>query len=151
MAVLPDSEYLDYLTFRVRKLTRGETYSGETGMNEFGLVILGGSCSVESSSGTWSKLGGRRHVFDGLPYALYLPIRCSCSVKAERDCEDPGIVAELYKKFEDFRKAYDEDGLRVEDFDNYGATQRTLRQFLGGYDDLVKMIRDRMVLNPDAK
>lgn len=58
-------------------------------------------------------------------------------------------VDELRAKFDDFRKAYDADGMTVAEFDGYGATRRTLRQFIGGYAELCQMIRDVMVPNPD--
>jgi transaldolase len=64
---------------------------------------------------------------------------------------DERIFAELNENFTDFRKAYDEDGLTVEQFAAYGPTQRTLRQFLGAYDHVVHLIRDRMVPDPDKK
>jgi transaldolase len=63
---------------------------------------------------------------------------------------DPAIVDELSGKFEDFRRAYDEKGMRPPEFDTYGATRRTLRQFCKAVDDLIVMIRDRMIANPDA-
>ncbi len=62
---------------------------------------------------------------------------------------DPAIVKELSKKFVDFRRAYEPDGMKPEEFDSYGATARTLRQFIGGYDELCRIIRDLMVPNPD--
>jgi len=65
------------------------------------------------------------------------------------DPVDPRIVRELHSKFGEFRKAYDVDGLSVEGFDGYGATRRTLRQFIGGYAELCQMIREEMVPNPD--
>jgi transaldolase len=65
------------------------------------------------------------------------------------DPVDPRIIDELRAKFEDFRKAYDADGMTVAEFDDYGATRRTLRQFIGGYAELCQMIRDVMVPNPD--
>ena len=55
---------------------------------------------------------------------------------------DPNIVAELYRKFPDFRTAYDADGLSVEDFDRYGATVRTLRMFIASYCELLALVRD---------
>jgi transaldolase len=64
---------------------------------------------------------------------------------------DLAIFDELYENFEDFRKGYDEDGLAIPGFDSYGPTCRTLRQFLGAYDHLVQLIRDRMVPDPDRK
>jgi transaldolase len=63
---------------------------------------------------------------------------------------DPAIVAELEGKFAEFRKAYDENGMSVAEFDGYGATRRTLRQFCKATDDLVALIRDTMIPNPDA-
>ena len=63
---------------------------------------------------------------------------------------DPHIVDELYRKFADFRRAYDEDGMTVDEFDDYGATRRTLRHFLGGYNDFAKVIRDALLPNPDV-
>jgi transaldolase len=66
------------------------------------------------------------------------------------DPVDPGIVAELEKKFVDFRRAYDEKGMKPEEFDEYGATRRTLRQFCKATDDLVSLVRDFMIPNPDA-
>lgn len=64
---------------------------------------------------------------------------------------DPNIIAELERKFGDFRRAYEPDGLTPAEFDSFGATRRTLLQFLAGYDDLVRVLRNRMIPNPDAK
>jgi transaldolase len=62
----------------------------------------------------------------------------------------PLVVDDLYRRFADFRRAYDEDGLAVSDFDTFGPTRRTLRQFLGACDDLNHVIRDVMLPNPDV-
>ena len=62
---------------------------------------------------------------------------------------DPRTVEELERKFVDFRRAYDEKGMRVDEFDGYGATRRTLRQFCKATDDLVAIVRDMMIPNPD--
>ena len=59
------------------------------------------------------------------------------------------IINELNKKFDDFRKAYSENGIPVDLFDQYGATLRTLRQFLAGYEDLVGQIRELMLPKPE--
>jgi transaldolase len=60
------------------------------------------------------------------------------------------IVSELYRCFADFRRAYDVDGMTVDEFDGYGATLRTLRAFIASYQDLVATIRDYMLPNPDV-
>lgn len=62
---------------------------------------------------------------------------------------DPGIVAQL-ERFADFRASYAEQGQTVEQFDGFGATRRTLRQFIAAYDGVVKTVRDRMVPDPDT-
>ena len=62
---------------------------------------------------------------------------------------DPHIVDDLYSRFEDFRRAYDPDGLTVDQFDAFAPTRRTLRQFLGACDDLRALVRDIMIPNPD--
>jgi transaldolase len=68
------------------------------------------------------------------------------------DAVDPGIIAELYDRVPDFRKAYDEDGMTIDEFDTYGATVRTLRGFIASYHELTRVIReDFMLPNPDMK
>ncbi len=58
---------------------------------------------------------------------------------------DPNIIAELEKKFVDFRRAYDEKGMTVEEFDGFGATVRTLSQFCQATSNLVAKIQDMML------
>jgi transaldolase len=65
------------------------------------------------------------------------------------DPVDPRIVEDLYDNFEEFRKAYDEDGMTPAQFTEYGATARTLRQFLQANNDLESLVRDVTVPNPD--
>ncbi|HYL35244.1 MAG TPA: 5-deoxy-glucuronate isomerase [Bryobacteraceae bacterium] len=77
----------EYLEFQVRKLVPGERYEGLTGARELGIVVLGGTCSVETAGASWKNIGKRAHVFDGLPYAVYLPIATSFSVTAGSACE----------------------------------------------------------------
>ena len=57
----------------------------------------------------------------------------------------------MYEKFADFRRAIEPDGMTVEEFDGYGSTVRTLRAFTASYHDLVNLIRDIMLPNPDMK
>ena len=65
------------------------------------------------------------------------------------DPVDPRIVADLYDNFAEFRRAYDEDGLAPSEFTEYGATTRTLRQFLQANNDLESLVRDVLLPNPD--
>jgi len=63
----------------------------------------------------------------------------------------PEIIETLYDKFADFRRAYDADGLTLAEFDTFGPTVRTLRGFISAYHDLLAIVRDFMLPNPDVK
>ena len=59
------------------------------------------------------------------------------------------IVEDLSRRFADFRRAYNEDGLTVDEFDSYPPTVRTLRQFNAAAAELAAIVRDVMLPNPD--
>jgi transaldolase len=63
---------------------------------------------------------------------------------------DHEIVEVLLKKFEDFGRAFNDSGLAASEFDSYGPTVRTLRQFLEAGQELAVRVRDIMLPNPDA-
>ena len=63
---------------------------------------------------------------------------------------DAMVLSELRKKFPDFVKAFDEKGMTTPEFDAYGPTVRTLRQFIKGCHELSDLIRDFMIPNPDV-
>jgi transaldolase len=100
----------------------------------------------------WSQLIGGDIVLT-IPYEWQKLFNASDIVVKERiaDPVPEEIVEALYQKFEDFRRAYDEDGLTVDEFDSYGATVRTLRGFISSFHDLVAVMRDYMLPNPDVK
>lgn len=70
------------LNMEVRRLGRGETWTGHTGEHEAAIVLLGGRCAVTSDRGAWPSIGRRRDVFGGMPYALYLPRRTGFALSA---------------------------------------------------------------------
>ncbi|HLJ49305.1 MAG TPA: transaldolase family protein [Bryobacteraceae bacterium] len=100
----------------------------------------------------WSELIGGDVILT-IPYEWQVHFNNSDIEVKERmdDPVDPRIVDELYRKFPDFRRAYDENGLTPEDFDRFGATVRTLRTFIGSYRELEASIRDFMLPDPDKK
>jgi transaldolase len=63
---------------------------------------------------------------------------------------DPKIVEVMLRKFEDFGRAFNEGGLAISEFDSYGPTARTLRQFLEAGQELSVRVRDIVLPNPDA-
>lgn len=63
----------NHLNFMARTMKPGQNWIGDTGINEYLFVLLGGNFLAETSSGTWKTSNGRKDVFSGLPHALYLP------------------------------------------------------------------------------
>ena len=63
---------------------------------------------------------------------------------------DPKIIAALSKKVADFRRAYTEDGISIDEFNSFAPTRRTLRQFIAACGDLSSIVRDVLIPNPDA-
>jgi transaldolase len=64
---------------------------------------------------------------------------------------EPRVVDALLAHFADFRRAYTEDGLSVEEFNRFGPTRRTLRQFCAACGDLNAFVRDAMIPDPDRE
>lgn len=62
---------------------------------------------------------------------------------------DPKIISELKNKFPEFVRGYEPDGMKPSEFDSYGATARTLLGFIKGYEEMLGMIRNFMIPNPD--
>ena len=96
--------------------------------------------------GHWSQIIGRE-VLQTVPYTWWTKFNVAATAPAATLATpvDPAIVAELRAKFPDFIRAHDENGMQPPDFLGYGATQHTLKQFLGGYDDLIQSVRARML------
>ncbi|MBB2921253.1 transaldolase family protein [Cellulomonas cellasea] len=61
---------------------------------------------------------------------------------------DPEIIATLERLVPDFRRAHEPDGLSVEEFEAFGPTRRTLRQFLAADAELELLVRDVLVPEP---
>jgi transaldolase len=62
----------------------------------------------------------------------------------------PAAVDELAARFPDFVRAYEPDGLTVAEFDAFPATARTLRAFIGSYHELLYLVSDAVIPNPDV-
>jgi transaldolase len=100
----------------------------------------------------WSEfIGG--DISMTIPYEWQVKFNASDVEVKERMSNpvDSTIIEELLKKFPDFRRGYDEKGLSIDEFEYYGATRRTLRSFISGYEDLLRIIRDLMIPDPDIK
>jgi transaldolase len=96
--------------------------------------------------GHWSQIIGRE-VLQTIPYNWWTKFNVSATAPALtlETPVDGAILAELRARFPDFNRAHDERGLRPDEFVRYGATVHTLHQFLGGYADLLALVRARMI------
>lgn len=102
--------------------------------------------------GHWAELIGG-DIVQTIPYEWARKINASDIPVVERmqNPVDPQIVTALYAKIPDFRRAYDVDGMTPEEFDGYGATVRTLRNFIAAVHELTGIVREYMLPNPDVK
>ena len=76
----------DWMSFFVRRLQPGDVFRARTDREEAAFVLLGGNCQVDWGQGA-VRIGKRKNVFDGLPYALYLPAGNEAVFTAETTCE----------------------------------------------------------------
>jgi transaldolase len=100
----------------------------------------------------WSELIGG-DVSMTIPFGWQKLFNAS-SVEVRDRWSDPvpqDIVDELVERCPEFVKAYEPDGLSVDEFAAYGATQRTLRAFVASYWELVGAIDDILIPNPDLR
>jgi transaldolase len=61
---------------------------------------------------------------------------------------DPEMVEDLSRKFADLRRATAEGGIAIEEVDSFGATRRTLRQFVAACGDLDSLVQDFLLPKP---
>ena len=96
--------------------------------------------------GHWAEIIGPE-VLQTIPYPWWKKFNTSTRAVAPTLDQpvDGAIIAELRAKFPDFVRAYDEQGMQPAEFVRYGATAHTLQQFIGGYGELLQLVRDRML------
>jgi transaldolase len=100
----------------------------------------------------WSEFVGGDVVIT-LPSAWQKKFNAS-RVKVRERMDDPvdaAFIDELQAAFPDFERAFEPDGLTLDDFDGFPPTVRTLRTFIGSYHDLLAAVTDALLPNPDVK
>jgi 5-deoxy-glucuronate isomerase len=81
-----ESVQWEWMSMSARRLNSGEIYEATTKGEEAAFVVLGGRCTANWGRGD-QLIGGRKNVFDGLPYCLYLPNGHSVKFQGETQCE----------------------------------------------------------------
>ncbi len=100
----------------------------------------------------WTELVGGDVVLT-MPYAWQVRFNGS-GIAPESRIDQPvpaDLLADLAARIPDFRRAYEPDGLSIDEFDGYGATVRTLRSFISSYHELLGAVRDVMLPDPDKR
>jgi transaldolase len=103
--------------------------------------------------GHWSELIGG-DIVQTIPYEWQLKINASdIEVKDRMSTPvDQKIIHALCEAIPDFCRAYDENGLSLEEFNTFGATVRTLRSFISAAHELLAIVRETFMLpDPDIK
>ncbi len=93
----------------------------------------------------WLEFIGSKIVLT-IPYGWQVKFNSSdYEILSKVDSSVNDQTIEKLMKLPEFVKAYEEDGLSLDDFEHYGAFTATINQFLNGYDDLCRLIRTFMV------
>jgi transaldolase len=98
----------------------------------------------------WSEFIGADMVISP-PYSWQVRFNAS-DIEVRSRIDEPvreEIESELSRKFADYRRASTENGLTVAEFDSFGPTRRTLRQFISACHDLDGVVRDVLIPDPD--
>jgi transaldolase len=98
----------------------------------------------------WSELIGGDVVIT-IPIAWQRRFNAS-DIEVRARIDDPVPAAhldQLRRHLPDFVRAYEPDGLAPGEFDAFGATARTLRVFIASRQELVKLVTDTLIPDPD--
>jgi 5-deoxy-glucuronate isomerase len=76
----------EWMSFFVHRLAPGQSRTVGSENEETVIILLGGKCVADWGEGQ-HRIGDRAHVFDGLPYAIYLPAASRADLRAETSCE----------------------------------------------------------------
>ena len=86
LAVPRERAKWEWMSFFVHRLPQGQVCSVTAESEEVALVLLGGKCIADWGEGQ-HRIGERANVFDGLPYAIYLPAGSHAQLQAVMTCE----------------------------------------------------------------
>lgn len=76
------------LNFEARLIDRGKSWEGNTGNNEYGIILLSGNYKAKTDKGNWETVNGRKDVFSGIAHTLYLPRHTEFSIEATSEVLD---------------------------------------------------------------
>lgn len=86
LSITPEQAGWQYISFQVRRLENGGSWSFASGENELAIVILSGDVTVSSNRGRWEGIR-RKDIWSGAATALYLPRRTEFTISARQESE----------------------------------------------------------------
>lgn len=97
----------------------------------------------------WSQLVGGDIVISP-PFEWQVKLNASGIEPLPRidDPVDEAVLGTLQRTMPEFLRAYEPDGMEIGEFEDFGATRHTLRQFLGACADLEGVVRDVLLPAP---
>jgi len=105
-----------------------------------GIILGGGARGTQHFTGL---VGGAVHITINWSTAAEI-LEMDPAIENEMETQtDQSVIDELLDKLPDFRRAYLEDGLELEEYAGYGPVQHFRNQFIGGWDSLLETIRER--------
>ncbi len=118
-----------YLNFAARTMQEGDVWAGNTGDNEYAIILLAGNYRVDTDKGGWQTINGRKDVFSGIAHSLYLPRHTHFELVAESATLDIAYGwCETDRDFEPVFKRPEEVQIEIRGGDN--AT-RQINDLLG--------------------
>ncbi|MGH6891478.1 MAG: 5-deoxy-glucuronate isomerase, partial [Dongiaceae bacterium] len=99
LSVTPESAGWKYVGFQVYRRAPGQELSWRIAGRETCLVLLSGKAKAAVDGKASVEIGGRKNVFEGPGWSIYLPADARCVLKATTDIEVGICTAPGGKKF----------------------------------------------------
>jgi 5-deoxy-glucuronate isomerase len=93
LEITPESAGWDYVGLAVHRSSGGEVTSIGSDNRELCCVVVHGACQVAVDGLPEQRLGGRTSPFAGSPAAIYLPPRCSATIRAVSDSAELAVAS----------------------------------------------------------
>jgi len=87
LSVTPESAGWKYVGFQVYRRAAGQQLDWKISGRESCLVLLSGKASASIDGKAPVEIGGRKNVFEGPGWSVYLPAGARCALKATTDIE----------------------------------------------------------------
>ena len=81
-----ENSFCQMIEVDMLNLKKGDSHTYDEKDKEYGIIILGGKCSISGDGFDYKGIGKRRNVFDGPATACYIPRNKKITIHADEDC-----------------------------------------------------------------